>query len=538
MAGGKMTPRQKMINLMYLVLTAMLALNVSSAILEKFEKINRSLEYSKNQAVGNDAAIIERMGKTMKESTSLPPNAQQLMQKAHDVKSKTDEVLAKLEGFKQEIIQKAGNGYEEDKIHIKNKEAQTVVEQMMIGSGSNKNGKGYELKKVLDDFTDYINTVTKDVSVENLALDGKNDPDTKNNPNQNKKDFVALSFEQTPVVAALALISQKENDVVRYQTEVLNSLADKLNLVEIKPDKVEVAVEQESRYVAAGTKYKAEMFLAAGFSKAPATMTFNGSNASVVNGRGKVEFAAQSGAYDKDGLAKKSWEAVIRFKTSSGRDTLFKKTIEYFVVKPTIEVRSGSVQALYLNCGNDLNVQVPALGNDYQPAFTAPGCQVIPGPQRGIITVVPTSLNEVNLTVSSKGSLIGSVKFPVRPIPRPSVEIVSGGTPVNQKIGVDAPGPSQLQARAIADEGFKTALPNDAKYRVQDWEVTLVRGRRPAVGPLRFNGDQANIGAIRQQARPGDRVVIEVKSVKRMNYKGQLEEARISGGGVFSIPIN
>ena len=53
----------------------------------------------------------------------------------------------------------------------------------------------------------------------------------------------------------------------------LNMLAEKLGKVEIKPDKVEVAVEHESKYVAAGTKYKAEMFLAAGFSKSPATMT-------------------------------------------------------------------------------------------------------------------------------------------------------------------------------------------------------------------------------------------------------------------------
>ena len=528
MAGGKMTPRQKMINLMYLVLTAMLALSANPAILEKFEAINKSLEYAAKQASDNNGKYLEGMAKLSKEATA-PPNSGQLMQQAQDVKSKTDKLVAYLHELKGELVTKAGDGLDENGL-IKNKDGSNNAMNLMMNQK-----KGYELKKRLDEYTDYM---AKVVPVEKLALDGKEDPLSKNSESQRSKDFVELSFEHTPVVAALALISQKESEIVRDETMALNLIAEKLGKVEIKPDKVEVAVEQESKYVAAGTKYKAEMFLAAGFSKAPATMTFNGSNAIVSNGRGKVEFPAQSTTYDKDGLSKKSWEAVVRFKTTSGKDTSFRKTVEYFVVKPTIEVRSGAVQALYLNCGNDLNVQVPALGTNYQPAFSAPGVQIIPGAQRGLITVVPSSLNEVNISVSSGGSAIGSVKFPVRPIPRPTVDIFSGGTPINQKIGVDAPGPGQLQARAIADEGFKTALPNDAKYRVQDWEVTLVRGRRPAVGPLRFSGDQANIGAVRQQARPGDRVVIEIKSVKRMNYRGQLEDARISGGGVYSIPIN
>jgi gliding motility-associated protein GldM len=464
------------------------------------------------------------------------------MKQANDVKAKSAEIVKQLEDLKNELI-KATGGVNTEKGGYVNPNGETVVESIMIGPEGSENGKANIIKDQLNKYADYIGSVTGK-KYDKLAIDASEDPNLVKDEAQKRKNFANLNFGQTPMVAALATISQKQTEVVRYESEALAYIADKLGKVEIKPDKVEVNMSAESQYVASGTKYKAEMFLAAGFSGVTPVMTYNGANAPVSNGRGKVEIPAtmQGGSPvpNREGTVKKTWAGVVKFKTSSGRDTTFNKTFEYYVVKPAIQIQSATVQALYFNCGNDLSVQVPALGADYKPVFgTTGGCQQIPGNKLGYITLVPQNLNPVTLSVSSGGNMIGSQEFKVRPIPRPGLEFRNQGKLVNQQIGETTSSlGTQLQAVAVGDPGFVAALPNDAKFKVTSWEVTLVRGRRPVVGPMTVSGDYANIGQIRQAAQPGDRVFIKVNSVKRMNFKGIVEDVQPAGSPVANIPIN
>jgi gliding motility-associated protein GldM len=278
------------------------------------------------------------------------------------------------------------------------------------------------------------------------------------------------------------------------------------------------------------------MFIAASSSGVTPTMTYNGSSIPVTAGMGKIEFTAQGGAYDKEGKLKKTWKGAITIRTPSGKDTTFQHTEEYTVVKPVIQVQSAAVQALYANCGNDLNIAVPALGAEYRPSFSGSGGQFIPGSRTGDVTIVPTS-TEVSLSVSSGGNLIGTEKFKVRPVPRPSVKPFSGGRELNVKLGLDAPYPTTIDMRAVAEEGFAALLPKDARFKVTETEVYLVRGKRPVGASVRGD-DRIGIGGLTSQARPGDRLVIEVKSVKRMNFKGQTIDTQVSGSPTFSVQLN
>jgi hypothetical protein len=90
--------------------------------------------------------------------------------------------------------------------------------------------------------------------------------------------------------------------------------------------------------------------------------------------------------------------------------------------------------------------------------------------------------------------------------------------------------------RAIADAGFKDFLPKDARFRVTEYEVSLVRGKR-RVHNATFKTPQANLAAFAQQAQPGDRIAIEVKEVQRMNFRDQFEQVNI-GTRIISIPLN
>ena len=131
------------------------------------------------------------------------------------------------------------------------------------------------------------------------------------------------------------------------------------------------------------------MFLSAGSSAIVPVMTANGDTLDVENGRGLYEFTTTPGSYDREGLAKKSYIGAISVTLPGGRDTTFIDTVEYFVARPVIQIQSASVQALYLNCGNELQVNVPALGSSYAPSFSMTGGDVIKGSQIGQVTLVP-----------------------------------------------------------------------------------------------------------------------------------------------------
>ena len=198
------------------------------------------------------------------------------------------------------------------------------------------------------------------------------------------------------------------------------------------------------------------------------------------------------GNYDREGKAQKSYEAEILY-----NDSTYKQTINYFAVKPVIQVNSASVNALYLNCGNELNVLVPALGNSYNPRFTASGADVVQG-TGGKVTVIPTGAKQVVLRVTSDGNAVGSVDFPVRGIPKPDIVMQVQGKEVNEKVGL-ATCPRSLSLVAQADKSFQEFLPKDARYRVAQWTVYLARGRRPIV-TLPVNGPDANLNSLAAQA--------------------------------------
>jgi gliding motility-associated protein GldM len=199
-----------------------------------------------------------------------------------------------------------------------------------------------------------------------------------------------------------------------------------------------------------------------------------------------------------------------------------------------MQIQSASVQALYFKCGNKLNVSVPALGAQYKPSFSASGAAVMSGAKTGDVTLVPNS-KEVTLNVSSGGNAIGSQTFQVRPIPKPEIKCFVGGREANEKQGTPGTAVRSMTLRAIPDAGFATFLPEDARYRVSRYEVTLVRGKRPAIPTRTINGPEANLSDVVNAYREGDRVYVEVKEVQRLNFQGNVEPVSVSKQ--FNVPL-
>ncbi|WP_235917479.1 gliding motility protein GldM [Hymenobacter busanensis] len=513
--------------MMYLVLTALLALQVNSAILLKFKFLDDSLTNVNGKvAKANEGAVKGIQAQVEKNRNQAKDLV--VLKQSQEIREKTKEMVAYLQDVRDKLLKNTENVKGSE---YKNMSAEDKVAETMLGG--KRNGLAYPMKDKLNGYSDYIKQFAPGVAP--LALDAKDDPTASLDKEQKNKNFAELNFENTPLVAALAVLSQKETEVLKYEADALSELSKKVGAETIVFDKIGAFASAESNTVAAGTKYKAQLFLTASASGLRPTMTLNGSPLQVdADGRGKIEFTATPGSFDAAGNAKKTWTGTVRIR-NNGRDTTFKVTVPYVVSKPVMQIQSASVQALYFKCGNKLNVQVPALGAQYKPGFSASGAQVIQGSSVGEVTLVPNS-REVTLNVSSGGNAIGSQTFQVRPIPKPDIKCVVGGREANEKQGTPITAVRNLSLKAVADQGFATFLPDDARYRVTRYEVTLVRGKRPVSGfPRTIDGPDANLSDVVNTAREGDRLYIEVKEVRRLNFRGEQEEVRMSK--VFNVPL-
>lgn len=528
MAGGKETPRQKMIGMMYLVLTALLALQVSNTVLEKFIFINQSLENTVTETNVTNTNTVARIQKQVDEAGNRKADVA-VLRTAQEVREETKKVIASMQNLKEELVEATGGTDPENPNAPKNVSDEEGLANIMINRK-----KGEELQKMLNDYASFIEQKTG-VRTTPIALDAKDSPVFANDPNQKNKNFAELNFGQTPLVAGLATITQFETEVLMRESEALEKLAREVGAQDMKFDRIVPMVRPESKIVAAGTKYKADLFIAASSTGTTPEMYVDGKKVPVDGGMGKVEFMASPGNYNEEGLARKTYESKITVALPGGRDTTYTETQEYFVAKPVIQIQSASVQALYLQCGNELNVQVPALGTNYNPDFNASGAAVYKGNKPGLVTVVPNSAS-VTLNVANNGTPIGSEKFSVRRVPNPKLVPYSGNKPLDLKSGVPATSVRSLTMRALADESFAEFLPNDAQFRVAEYTVYLARGSRP-VNQVKANGPDVDLRAFANQAKPGDRLVIEVTKVQRMNFRKEVIDVPM-GTEHYNVTLN
>ena len=527
MAGSKETPRQKMIGMMYLVLTAMLALQVTSAILEKFVLINNSLEQSTGAVSKVNQSTFDNIRATVEKSGNRATDLA-IVKQADEVRKITNDVVGEVDKLKEQIIE-AGGGRDEAG-NIKNLSEEEKVAQLMIGT--NRNGAAFKLK---DQLNGYVDNLSKYAGTKYapMALDGKDDPIANRSPDQRRKDFAELNFAQTPVPAALAVLSQKQADVRRMEGEVLDVLASKVGAQDVKFDKILAMLSMDSKVVVAGTKFKGQMFLAASSSGIQPRMSLNGGAVRVQDGQGLIEFTAQGGAYDKNGLARRTLTGSIAYQTPAGLKTV-PLSAEYFVAKPSYQVETGTMPPLYLGCANKLSIQSPQLGALWSPNFSADGAQVIPSGEKGKITVVPSSAN-VALNISNSGSLLGTERFRVNRVPKPTLEFYVGGTKVGDPRGVPVGQARSVRVLAVSDESFKNYSPDDANFRVTGITVILARGTRK-VGQVNLGAGGGSLGSMAADIQPGDRLSITVDGVQRRNFKGDISDVSI-GNPLQNVPL-
>jgi gliding motility-associated protein GldM len=517
MAGAKETPRQRMIGMMYLVLTALLALQVSNQILQKFVLLNDGLERTsknfiqKNEfTVSSIAATVEQQGNNDKDIPKVKA--------AQEVRKTTAEVFTYLEELKQQLILEA---------NAKNENGQFKTSSLknveIPGNIFSNQGKGEEMKIRLNEYPQQINKILQGLGIESafadIAKDAKDMEIFKNDREARDKSFVNLNFVKSPVGAVIALISQYQNEVLNIESEALSNITSAIGTFYFKSDVFEAKVAANSNVVAAGTKFEGTMFIASSSSSATPKMTIGGREVPVVNGFGEISFTVPPASqYDDRGLARQTLKGEITVNIA-GKDSTLTVDYEYFIAQPVIKVTSDVVNQLYADCANDLSIDVPALGNSYAPDFSITNGSIIKGSKPGQVTVIPGNSGKVVIGVSSGGNRIGEVGYDIKPVPAPTVRLFDGRGQIDTSVGYPAPGPSTLLVRAIAEPTFARTMAKDSNFEVTGGEVTLLRNEVPRE-KVAINGENVAIRNLLASAKSGDALVIRVTEITRTNFRG------------------
>ncbi len=539
MAGGKETPRQKLINLMYLVLLAMLALQVSSAIIQKFYFLNESLTHAVEESELRNLEILSNIQIAVENNKNIAADVA-VLDAAKKVRKSTTTQLKQIRKLKKELIDASG-GKDEQGFPKGAKDEETVA-QMMLGVGDSKNGAAYTLKIQLDAFIKEMNSSMEQMKeskrFNNIALDAKQDPIFKDDKEQRRKDFAHVNFESTPLIAALAVLSEKEAQITTIESDVLNHLAKKVGVARINVDRLRPVVLSEANKVVAGTKFKGEMFMAAYHSTYQPEMTFQNSPIKVNNkGVADIEFSASGGNYGADGMLKKTWKGTIKYPKPTGGDSIYDVSYDYYVVKPQILVQGEEVDVIYRNCGNKLNFSVPALGAAYNPKFSVDGGQIKNTNNRGEIIVIPNQ-PRTTISISNESVFIGAKKFKVKSVPKPTISLTNNGQPYKVDVikGMKPNYLHNISVKAFADKAFAKTNPKDARFKIKKFRVSIIRGVRDVYNEP-FTAQGKRLTNFARKAQAGDRIVVTVTEVIRKNYLGEIEVVNMPGE-IFSIPIN
>ena len=389
MSGGKETPRQKMIGMMYLVLTALLALNVSNAVLEKFaiidDTLDKSIKENNDSGGTNDQKLKSILGSKVEDKT----NAKDKAQKVRDLTKSTIEYLDKLKG---QLSAEEGKAIERAELVTNTNNA----EEIMINHSNPGVGEGYEKK-----LTSYVSDLNKIMAIkppfERLTRTALDYPEFKDGPHKDKP-FLEFAFEGVPTMAAIATVSEIESEILGYEGVALDSLKRRVSATVYEVDQMVPMVQADASTLVAGQTYEGNLFVAGSASGVNPEMFFGNSPLKVEDfdigsgvkvKMGKIKFPVRGAAnYGPDGTAKASFHVKINL---PGRAKPLEKDIEYKVLRPSPRFASAASSSLYINCGNEVNVSIPGLTDVSGMELSVPageGSKVKLGP--GKFAIIPT----------------------------------------------------------------------------------------------------------------------------------------------------
>ncbi len=344
-----MTPRQRLVNLMYLVLLAMLALSIPDSVLNAFRNLDDNLQESiqKNQVETNSylASFREKRLKGDPEKNTA------VLEKASRAVSLTAALNNYIDSLKTVLLSQTG-GYRKETGEVMNGENTDLTYQFFIN------------KKHASALRERINTTRRRLlelfpEDERSTLSFKMNAVDKKNASGGTESWEMYNFgKETPVTAAITILSMLKSEAVNAENYLVKKILGHYDESVITLDRFVATAAAPTAYVLAGQPYRADVYLNSFNSARAAQVTVNGQSVPVVNGIGKYETrSSRPGVY--------TWRGTVRVRQTDGTIKEFQTEPQtYQVAAPSATIALEKLNIFYAGIANPLRVSAAGFPTD------------------------------------------------------------------------------------------------------------------------------------------------------------------------------
>lgn len=554
MAGGKETPRQKMIGMMYLVLTALLALNISKEILDAFVLINEGLESTK---ITFKDKITDQYARFEASFTENPQKYRENWEKAKTVRDLSNELIGQIDQIKAYLITKvedkpmeeviADNGRGQDTVlslqYVNGKDNKDVNTNVMIGDDPGNPRKDHpdgkqltasNLRENLEDFkTQLIDVLNgqNEVLAQNIGhtFDFADRADASGTVN----NWESMNFYYLPLAATITNLSKLQTDVRNIEADVVNFLMADVEAASYKFTKLAPIAIPKSNYVLQGDTFRADVFLAAYDDTNFPTVQI-GTDAETEIDSTKMELVGESAEVPigDDGFAKlaipassvgfKNWKGIIAFRGPKGEQR-FPFEVNYEVAVPSLVVSPTKMNVFYRGLDNPVEISVPGFSAEkIRPSMsngslarTGEGWVARPG--RGNECVISVSVEQDDGSSQNMGQMTFRCKNVPKPLP------VFGGQTIGDTRIELASARAQLGVGAKMDD-----FVFDLDYPVVSFEMTTITRGEAITRKSNSNRLTAEMKQMLSNVKRNQKILIE-------NVKAKAPDGSINPIGNLSF---
>jgi gliding motility-associated protein GldM len=504
MAHGKETPRQKMIGMMYLVLTAMLALNVSKEVLNAFILVDDGLVTTTENFAEKNAGLYDRFNIAYQQN---PEKVGDWKDKAEEVKLRSNELYDFIHECKVEILmEKEKDAVGDGEVlwnEVQARDNMDIPAEVMI-----VRKRGEELKAKINEHREFLVSMIEDKeryantveALEGILSTEVPEVDLEHGRKKTVHTWENTYFDMLPLASVITILSKMQGDVRNAEAEMLNFLLGQVDAGAIPFNAIRAVVIPNSNYVFRGQEYRAEVFLAAYDStKMPEVKLNDGTMLDVEEGKGIYSTTPGS-------IGERTWGGIIQLEHDGN---VISRPFEahYQVSEPNATISATGMNVFYRGIPNPVAISAGGVPESSVQATISSGhnlrklrsgeYEVRPGVQGDNATI------SVYANVDGTRRLMNKMDFRVFNLPTPDARVAGvRGSEGNLTVG-------RLSALQVVD-----AVADDFVFEV-DYQVTEFRVAFQGSGNIwsysesdgdKFTNDQR---AIFRQLKPGQRVMIE-----------------------------
>lgn len=475
------TPRQKMIGMMYLVLTAMLALNVSAAILNGYTQVDDSLHSTIETTIGSNESTYAQFRAALEKN---PEKTQEWYDKAMLVKEKSDEFYAYVQNFKDEMVQMADGSKAKANASVREigkKDDTNIPQRYAINDGH-----AAVLKEKIIEYRDFLENITGDSEALDTELDATFTVADGTNAEGEVVAWENAIFHEMPMCASITVLTKLQNDVRNCEGKTIRYLLDATDAGDLRVNKFNAYVIPASDYVIKGNKYTAQIILAAIDSTQTPEYHVNGQQ---IGSNGIYEIVANS-------VGTQKIVGKIGYMDQQGVMQYLPFEREYTVGEPSATISNTDLNIMYRGYDNPFSISVPGVSSS-KLKVQCSGATITQKDGRWIIKPGASTPDKMTIEVyadfNGKAALMGSHVYRVKNLPRPDAYFEINGVPTED---TKIPRAQMINPanRIIASYGADGLV--QAKFEITGFQVKLPTGASISVKGDKF--DQKALAAIKK----------------------------------------